>query len=355
MSPEMKQLRDKLKGLKLDGMIVSNPVNVRYLTGLDAEGYLLITPKENVFITDSRFIEQVNNKLTIDSEIVCVDFKSLVPYDYKAYFELCENIGFEENYVTYEQYKKYLQMYQVNLVETEGIIESQRIVKEDYEIEKIKKACEITDKAFEYTINNIKKGMTEKEVAFLLNYQMIKNGADGLAFDTIVASGLNSSMPHAIPTDRVIEENDIVLFDFGAKYDGYCSDCSRTIFIGSATDEQKKYYNFVLEQQKKGIENFKTGTNLKTIVKNREMDYKLENLDLIHALGHGVGLDIHEEPFLRSTVDCILKNDSIIAIEPGVYFPSEFGIRIEDTCRVTKDGCEPLTKSPKTLKIVKLK
>lgn len=355
MNPEMKQLRDKLKGLKLDGMIVSNPVNVRYITGLDAEGYLLITPKENVFITDGRFVEQVNNHLTIDSEIVCVDVKTMAQYDYKGFFEGCENIGFEERYVTYENYKNYLQAFQINLVETEGIIESQRIVKEEYEIEKIKKACEIADKAFEYTINNIKKGMTEKELAYELNYQMLKNGADGFSFDTIVASGPNASMPHAIPTDRVIQENDIILFDFGAKYDGYCSDCSRTIFVGSVTDEQKKYYEFVLEEQRKAIENFKDGTNLKTIVKNREMDYKLENLSLIHALGHGVGLEIHEEPFLRSTVDCILKKNSIIAIEPGVYFPGEYGIRIEDTCRVSVDKCETLTNSSKELTMVKLK
>ena len=355
MNPEMKQLRDKLKGLQLDGMIVSNPVNVRYLTGLNSEGYLLITPKENIFITDQRFIEEVNNKLTIDSEIVCVDVKTITQYDFKSYFEGCENIGFEERYVTYQNYKNYLQTFQINLIETEGIIESQRIVKEDFEIEKIKKACEITDKAFEYTINNIRKGMTEKELAYELNYQMLKNGADGISFDTIVASGPNSSMPHAVPTDRVINENDIVLFDFGAKYDGYCSDCSRTIFIGSVTEEQKKYYNFVLEEQRKAIENFKDGTNLKTIVKNREMDYKLENLSLLHALGHGVGLEIHEDPVLRSTVDCILKKDSVIAIEPGVYFPGQYGIRIEDTCRVSKDRCEPLTKSDKTLKIVKLK
>ena len=300
-------------------------------------------------------MEQVNSHLTIDSEIVCVDLKTLNQYDYRAYFEDCENIGFEERYVTYENYKKYLQTFQVNLIETEGIIESQRIIKEDYEIEKIRKACEITDKSFEYIIKNIRKGMTEKELAFELNYQMIKNGAEGFAFDTIVASGPNASMPHAVPTDRVIKENEIVLFDFGAKYDGYCSDCSRTIFTGKPTDNQRKYYDFVLEEQRKSINSFRDGTNIKTIVNNREEDYKSENISLIHAIGHGVGLDIHEEPFLRGTVDCTLKKNSVIAIEPGVYFPGEFGIRIEDTCLVSKEGCIPLTKSKKDLTIVNLK
>ena len=207
MNSEIKQLRAKMLGLKLDGMLISNPANVRYLTGLSAEGYLLITPKENVFLTDGRYIEQVNNELTIDSEIVCVNIKSLDTIDCKSYFEDCENIGFEEGYVTYENYKRYLQAFQKNFVETEGIVEAQRIVKEEIEIEQIKIACEITDKAFEYIIKNLKVGMSEKEIASMLELQMLKNGAEGLAFETIVASGENSSKPHAEPTNRKIRKS----------------------------------------------------------------------------------------------------------------------------------------------------
>lgn len=354
MKPEIKQLRDKLKGLSLDGMIVSNPISIKYLTGLDAEGMLLIDPKENLFITDSRYIESVNNSLTIETEIVACDQKEMNKYDYEAIFEGCADVGFEEKYVTYEKYKKYLEMFHVNLVETEGIVESQRIVKEDYEIEKIKKACEITDKAFEYIIKNIKKGMTEKQIAFELEKAMILNGADGLAFETIVASGENSSMPHAVPTDRVIKENDIILFDFGAKYQGYCSDCSRTVFVGNIPEEQKKVYEFVLEEQSKIISNFKEGTNIKNIIRNREMDYNLENYEVMHAFGHGVGLEIHENPVLKSKQDNLLKRNSVIAIEPGVYFPGKFGIRIEDTCLVEKNECINLTKSVKTITRIKL-
>lgn len=140
MKPEIKQLRDKLKGLGLNGMIVSNPISIKYLTDLDAEGILIIDPKENLFVTDSRYIESVNNNLTIDSEIVACDRKEMSKYDYEAIFEGLGDIGFEENYVTYANYKKYLEMFQVNLVETEGLIESQRIVKEPEEIEKLKKS-----------------------------------------------------------------------------------------------------------------------------------------------------------------------------------------------------------------------
>ena len=354
MNPEIKQLRDKLKGLKIDGMIVSNPISVKYLTGLNAEGILLIDPKENVFITDGRYIEQVNNLLTIDSEIIAYDSKSMDKYDYEAFFSMCENVGFEEKYVTYEDYKNYLQVFKVNLVETEGIIESQRIVKEDYEIEKIKKACEIADKGFEYIIKNIKKGMTEKQIAYNLNNYMLENGAEDIAFDTIVASGPNSSMPHAVPSNRVIEENDIILFDFGAKYEGYLSDLSRTVFVGTPTKKQEEVFKFVLEQQEKVIKNFKEGTNMKTILKNREMDYKLAGYDIIHSFGHGVGLEIHEAPRLKSEVDGFLKKNSIITVEPGVYLPGEFGVRIEDTCLIEKDRCITLTKCNKDMINIKL-
>lgn len=354
MKPEIKQLRDKLKGLGLNGMIVSNPISIKYLTDLDAEGILIIDPKENLFVTDSRYIESVNNSLTIDSEIVACDRKEMSKYDYEAIFEGLGDIGFEENYVTYANYKKYLEMFHVNLIETEGLIESQRIVKEPGEIEKLKKACEISDKAFEYIIKNIKKGMTEKQIAFELENYMLSNGADGIAFPSIVASGENSSMPHAVPTDRVIGENDIILFDFGAKYQGYHSDCSRTVFVGDIPDEQRKVYNFVLDEQQKIIDNFKEGTNIKAIIRNRETDYSLENIEIMHSFGHGVGLEIHEAPILNSKVDNVLKKNSIVTVEPGVYFAGKFGIRIEDTCLIEKNQCITLTKIAKTITTINL-
>ena len=242
MNVKIKWLRNQLVPLKLDGMIVSNPVNVKYLTGLEEEGILIIAPKENIFITDGRYIENVNKKLTLDDEIIAYDSKKITKYDYEGFFMLCENIGFEERYVTYENYKKYLQTYQVNLVETEGLIENQRIVKDEDEIEYIQKACEITDSAFEYIIKNIKKGMTEKDIAFEIEKFMIQKGADGLAFPSIVASGPNSSVPHAVPTSRRIIPGDIIQFDIGCKYKGYASDLSRVVFVEDMADEYKEIY-----------------------------------------------------------------------------------------------------------------
>lgn len=354
MNVRIKWLRNQLNSLKLDGMIVSNPVNVKYLTGLSEEGILVIAPKENIFITDSRYIESVNKNLTIDDEIIAYDRRNLSKYDYEGIFMLCENVGFEEKYVTYEQYKIYLQKYQVNLVETEGIIENQRIVKDEKEIEAIEKACEITDRAFEHILKNIKIGMTEKEIAFEIEKFMIQNGADGLAFDTIVASGENSSMPHAVPTGRKIISGDIIQFDFGCKYHGYDSDFSRVIFINEMKNEYKEIYDFVLDEQKRTAELLKENSNIKLVIKDRENEYRLKNYEVMHSFGHGLGLDIHEAPVLRATQDNFLKENSVITIEPGVYIPGKFGIRIEDTYHVTKNGCINLTKSTKDYTIIKL-
>lgn len=354
MNARIKWLKNQLIPLKIEGIIVSNPVNVRYLTGLEEEGTLVIGKRENIFITDGRYIESVNSKLTIDDEIVVYDSRNMSKYDYENIFEMNDNVGFEEKYVTYEQYERYLQLYKVNLTETEGLIENGRIVKDEEETSYIQKACEITDNAFEYIIKNIKKGMTEKDIAFEIEKFMIKNGADRIAFDLIVASGENSSMPHAVPTDRVIQKGDVIQFDIGCKYNGYCSDFSRVVFVDEIKEEYKKVYDFVLDQQEKLKRSLRDGANIKLAIKDRETDYKLKNYSILHAFGHGVGLDIHEQPVLRSSQDCILKENSIIAIEPGVYIPGKFGIRIEDTFKVTKFDCTPLTKSSKEICVLKI-
>ena len=167
MNERIKYLREQLKGMKLEGMIVSNPVNIKYLTNIDCEeGLLLITRKENLYLTQTMFMEEVNSILTINDEIIVVDFRDVTKEDYENFFLFCENIGFEEHHVTYERYKEWKEKYKIpNLVETEGIIEGQRVIKDEEEIENIKKACEITDNCFTYLLKYIKQGMTEKQVA----------------------------------------------------------------------------------------------------------------------------------------------------------------------------------------------
>ena len=217
MNEKIRWLRNKISSLRLDAMIVSNPINIKYLTQIEAEGILILARKETFFITDGRYIESVNSLLTIEDEIIVEDAITMSKEDRENLFLFCENVGFEENYVTYAKYKEYMYQYKINnLVETEMIVEKQRAIKDNEE--SITKACNLTDDCFEYLLNYIKIGMTEKQIAGAIERFYRINGADGLAFDSIVASGPNSSMPHAIPTDRKIEYGDVITIDMGCKY-----------------------------------------------------------------------------------------------------------------------------------------
>ena len=324
MNRKMQWLRNKLLSMDLQGMIVSNPVNIRYLTNIQAEGILLVTRKENIFLTDSRYIEDVH----------------------------CENVGFEENYVTYAKYKEYMHRFKINnFVETENMIEKQRMIKDEEEIESIQKACKVTDDCFEYILGYIKPGMTEKQIAREIDDYYYKN-AEGTSFDTIVASGENSSKPHAVPTDRKIQEKDIITIDMGCKIDGYCSDMTRTFFVGEIPEEMKKVYDLVLKNQVQTLNDMREGYSTKMLAKMVDNDFRLNNYDLIHALGHGVGLDIHESPIISTRSENILKENMVVTDEPGIYIAGQFGIRIEDTVLITKGGCEALTKSNKEYVVI---
>ena len=353
MNEKIKWLRNKLLGLNLQGIIISNPINIRYLTNIEAEGILLITRKENIFLTDSRYIEHVNSILTIEDGIVVYNIKDITLDDYENFFLFCENVGFEESYVTYAKYKEYMHKFRINnFEETEGIIEKQRMIKEPYEIENIKKACTITDNCFEHLKEFIKIGMSEKEVATEIEKFLKQNGADGLAFDTIVASGKNSSKPHAMPTDKLIEAGDPITIDMGCKYNGYCSDMTRTIFAGFVPQYVKPVYDLVLKNQIQITESLKEGTNIKSVSKMIESNIKLNGFDMMHSLGHGVGLEIHEYPYFGNRVDFLLKENMIITNEPGIYIPNKFGIRIEDTLLISKYSATSLTKSDKNYVVI---
>lgn len=352
MNVKIKWLRDKLKTQNLQGMIVSNPVNIKYLTGIEAEGVLLITLKENLFITDSRYVEAVNTVLTIEDEILVNDKKNISKEDYSNFFMFCENVGFEENFVTYAEYKDLLQRYRVNLIETEHIIEAQRIIKEELEIKYIEKACDITDRCFEHLKTFIKIGMSEKEIAFEIERFFKTHGADGVSFDPVVASGHNSSMPHAVPGTRKIKDGDIILIDMGCKYKGYCSDMTRMIFVNYMEDEYKEPYEICLKNNELAEKEVKEGQNIKTIAQNSNNHLRSNGYVALHALGHGVGLDIHEEPFFGIVYEQQLKENMVVTIEPGVYRTGQFGIRIEDTLLVGKTGATRLTNSPKEPTII---
>ena len=352
MNPKVQWLRNKISSLDLQGMIISNPVNIKYLTGLDAEGVLLITRKENIYITDGRYIEYVHSTLSFFDEIIVCDVKDVSSEDYENFFMFCENVGFEENYVTYAQYKEYMRKYKINnLVETEYIIEKQRMIKDEEELRNLRIACEITDDCFSYILSYIKPGMTEKQIANEI-FDYYRQRTDGLAFDTIVASGENSSKPHAVPTDRKIQKEDIITIDMGCKYNGYCSDMTRTIFVGKVPEEVKPVYDLVLKNQQQTLDEYRDGASIRLFSKMVTNDFKLHDYDLVHSLGHGVGLEIHEPPYINYKNDANLKENMVVTDEPGIYIPGKFGVRIEDTVQITKSGCITLTNSDKNYIII---
>ena len=352
MNAKMQWLRNKMLSLDLQGLIISNPINVKYLTNIDAEGVLLLTRKENIYITDGRYIEHVHSILTLYDEIIVYDINDVSKEDYENFFMFCENVGFEENYVTYAEYKELIRKYKVNnLVETEHIIEKQRMIKDRDELKNIQKACEITDNCFSYILEYIKPGMTEKQIADEIE-EYYKPRTDGLAFDTIVASGENTSKPHAVPTNRKIGEKDIITIDMGCKVNGYCSDMTRTFFVGEVPEEVKPVYDLVLKNEKQTLEQMKDGASTRMLTKMVENDFRFNNYDLIHSLGHGVGLEIHEAPYIGLKSDTQLKENMVVTDEPGIYLAGKFGVRIEDTVQITKFGCINLTKSEKNYIVI---
>ena len=252
----------------------------------------------------------------------------------------------------YEELKNLIEKDNGELIPTENIVETLRYVKDKDEIKNTRKACEIADKALEELIPHIKAGVSEIELATRLEYFMKMNGAQNIGFETILISGAKTSLLHGKPSDKIIEKGDFVLIDYGAMYNGYISDTTRTFIVGGASEKQLEIYNLVKEAQNVGVENMKAGVHatipdaeIRKVVKKYE-DYYYQ------GIGHGVGRDVHEEPFIGNYGDKIIEEGCIITMEPGIYFPGWGGVRIEDTVLITKNGPERLTKFPKDLMIL---
>ena len=354
----IEQLENLIKENELDGILIVNDSNIRYLTGFtSSESFAVISPKGRAFITDSRYTEQAEREV-VDFEIV----KWRSPYaglheTIKAVSDKfgIKNLGYEKKYVSMEMYEKLEKILEgIKLVGTVGIAEQARRIKDDQEIDYMRKAAYFADKAFHEILSYVKVGVTEKDIERELQYITKKIGADDIGFPLIIASGKNSSMPHAVPSDKQIEAGDFVTFDMGALYKGYRSDMTRTIVVGQATDRQKEVYELVKRSQEESIKTIKAGVDGKIPhLKAREVieETGIEGI-FEYGVGHGVGLDIHEDPFMSARCELTLEKGNVITVEPGIYIPGWGGIRIEDTVVVTDDGCEILTLSPKELIIV---
>lgn len=320
-----------------------------------AEGYAIVSEKGARYYTDSRYIESATNNIK-DFEVVEIGMNhSLRDALNEAVADFAiKTLGFEENYLTVAELNSFEKLLDVRFVPMQERINPFRYSKEAWELERMKKAQEITDRAFTEVCTRIREGMTEKELAAELIYCLYKNGGEGLSFDPIVVSGPNTSMPHGVPGDRKLQKGDFITMDFGVLYRGYCSDMTRTVALGYATDEMKKVYQTVLEAQLAGIAASKAGVSGKSVdgAARKVITDAGYGPYFSHSYGHSLGLEIHENPNCNTRNEEPMPLHAVVSAEPGIYIPGKFGVRIEDVAIFEENGCTVMTKSPKNLIIL---
>ena len=362
-------MKEFLEQYKLDAVLVHTPANMRNISGFTGEGLVYVSKEDAWILTDSRYTIAAAKE---SRGFEVLEYKRnmqqyLMEKIVKEHPELAEKtfrIGFEDAVMTVETYRtlealfEKMNLKQWELVPLHKKIDKMRRIKTPEEIESIKKAEKIGDEAFTKVTDWLTKcyrektSVTEKQVAAHIEFYMRDAGAEGTSFDTIAASGSNSSLPHAMPQPKLLTEGDFLTMDFGCMYQRYCSDMTRTIHIGEVVEsEQKKVYDTVLQAQLAALSVVKPGMVCSDVDKcARDIIADAGYGDYFgHGLGHSVGLFIHEEPRFSMKCDAVLKPGVVITVEPGIYLPGRFGVRIEDMIVVTEDGYQNLASSPKEL------
>ena len=344
-----------LLGEEVDGLLLTSRYSRHYGAEFDiAEGVAIVTKKGCRYFTDSRYIESAENNIK-GFEVLDVAGVGYAKRLNDAIADFGVTVlGYEETYLTVAELMQFEKNLNAKLIPYNAKIYGFRAVKEEWELENLRKAQAIADKAFAEVLPRIKVGMSELELQAELIYCLYKNGATALAFDPIVVSGPNTSLPHGVAGDRVIQEGDFVTMDFGVLYQGYCSDMTRTVAVGYATEEMEKIYNIVLEAQLAGLAISKAGTIGKDIdgAARQVITDAGYGPYFGHGYGHGVGLEIHESPSPAGRNENPMPAGAVCSAEPGIYLPGKFGVRIEDVVIFREDGHENITASPKNLIIV---
>ncbi len=348
MSERIKKVQELLCQEELDCVVVHNSRNRRYISGFSGSaGLLVVFADKLVLFTDFRYVEQAREEAP---ECNVVQHGASVYDDLKSLLADCQKIGYEDRYVTVAEFNQ--------MVKTVGDkqwlpmrLDVLREVKDDAELFLLAKAASILDRAFARLLNELSVGMSELEVAALLEYYLRQEGAAATSFSTIVASGERSSLPHGQPTEKKLAIGDFVTIDFGAVYDGYCSDMTRTFVMGKADDKQKELYDIVLSAQLTALSFLRPG------VTGKQADAKARDIICAagygqffgHGTGHSLGLAIHEEPRLSPTCETVLQPGMVVTVEPGIYIPGWGGLRIEDMAVITGGGAQILTATDKQL------
>ena len=355
MRERIEKLREILKSD--EAALITSDINRLYLSGFKSSaGAVLITRNSAIFFIDFRYFEKAKNEVKGLEVVLCE----------KLYTQICENLKKEDiKTVLIENETTTLSAFNIirqNLADfniSDSQILSQklcdmRMIKTKDEIANIEKAQAITDEVFDYILGNIKEGRSEKEIALDMEFFMRKKGSEGVSFDFIVVSGKNSSLPHGVPTDKAIEKGDFITMDFGAVINGYRSDMTRTVALGSVSEKQKEVYSIVLKAQLAALDAIKPDAQCLSIDKIARdiINNAGYNGCFGHGLGHSVGLEIHENPAFNTRDKTILKSGMIMTVEPGIYIENEFGVRIEDMVLVEENSYRNLTKSKKELIIL---
>ena len=348
-------LRDVLDDMGLDGILITNLTNIRYICGFTGSAAsCLITPKGKYFLTDGRYDEQSKTEvkgferfIDMNSHLNQIKYNNLNPSGFK--------LAFEGDHVSYTQYKNMLDTFPKTKWESSSmVLENLAAVKDDYEIECFRTAVEITDRVYAEILPMLKPGYTEKDIANTL-VSKYRKYSDGEAYSPIVAAGPNGALPHAIPTDRELKNGDFVVIDAGAKYGGYHADMTRTPVVGEASSKHEEIHSIVKEAQQRGCTKAKAGVACKDIDSAcrdyiEEMGYgEYYN----HGTGHGLGLEIHTSPRFSPQSKDVLSINNVMTIEPGIYLAGWGGVRIEDDIIITSEGCEILNKTTKDLVVLR--
>lgn len=350
----VEKLQAKLKEQNLDALMVTNPFNLRYVSHFTGTaGLAVLTQEKAFFITDFRYTEQANEQAK-GFEIIR-NIGSI--YEEVAKLVKSENIerlGFEQDGISYATFTNLEEIIKCELVPVSGFVESLREIKDQEEIDVIQQAIKITEAAYQYILKEVKPGMTELEVANKLDFFMRKQGASSVSFDTIVASGVRSALPHGVASDKVIEHGDMITIDFGCYYNGYVSDMTRTFALGDPGEKLKEVYEIVREAHARvnsAVKAGMTGAEVDAIAR----DYITEKgygEAFGHSTGHGIGLEVHEGPSISFKNDKKLVPGNAITNEPGIYLPGIGGVRIEDDLLITEDGNKNLMSLPTDLIIL---
>jgi Xaa-Pro aminopeptidase len=354
------RLRQQLEAAGCDAVLISRIVNVRYLTGFSGSAAMvLVLPDEVVFVTDGRYRDQSTEELADSGVDARIEIGLTVAEQREALQKAAGSIarlGLEAESVTWGQQRRFAGEWfpEAELVPTEGLVEDLRRVKDAGEVDRMAAAAAAADAALDVVRPRLAARLTERDVALELDFEMRRHGASGSSFETIVASGPNGAKPHHRPSARRIEPGELVVIDFGAVVDGYCSDMTRTLCVGEpASATARRMVEVVAESQRHGVEAVRSGIEAKAVDDAcRSLIANAGWADaFLHGTGHGVGREIHVAPRVSSSSDDTLATGYVVTVEPGVYLPDEGGVRIEDTVVVQDDGCRVLTNAPKELVI----